>query len=218
MSLSMIGILVNAAWQTLLMVGVSCFFAVLLGMPLGVLLFATQRYQILSSPMMNKIVGAIANIIRSIPFIILMVAITPLTHFIVGSSIGTRAAIVPLVISAIPFIARLIEASLSEVSSGLIEAATAMGATPRQIIMRVLLPEAMPSIVRNITLTLITLVGYSAMAGAVGGGGLGDVAIQYGYQRFLPSVTLVTVALLVVLVQLLQWFGDFIARRLSHVK
>lgn len=218
MSLSMIGILVNAAWQTLLMVGVSCFFAVLLGMPLGVLLFATQHYQILSSPIMNKIVGAVANIIRSIPFIILMVAITPLTHFIVGSSIGTRAAIVPLVISAIPFIARLIESSLSEVSSGLIEAATAMGATPRQIIMRVLLPEAMPSIVRNITLTLITLVGYSAMAGAVGGGGLGDVAIQYGYQRFLPSVTLVTVALLVVLVQLLQWFGDFIARRLAHIK
>lgn len=218
MSLSMIGILVNAAWQTLLMVGVSCFFAVLLGMPLGVLLFATQRYQILSSPMMNKIVGAVANIIRSIPFIILMVAITPLTHFIVGSSIGTRAAIVPLVISAIPFIARLIEGSLSEVSAGLIEAATAMGATPRQIIIRVLLPEAMPNIVRNITLTLITLVGYSAMAGAVGGGGLGDVAIQYGYQRFLPSVTLVTVALLVVLVQLLQWLGDFIARRLAHIK
>lgn len=218
MSLSMIGILVNAAWQTLLMVGVSCFFAVLLGMPLGVLLFATRRYQILSSPIINKIVGAVANIIRSIPFIILMVAITPLTHFIIGSSIGTQAAIVPLVISAIPFIARLIEASLSEVSSGLVEAASAMGATPRQIIMRVLLPEAMPSIVRNITLTLITLVGYSAMAGAVGGGGLGDVAIQYGYQRFLPSVTFVTVALLVVLVQLLQWLGDFIARRLAHVK
>ncbi len=216
MSLPIIGILINGFWQTLLMVVVSCFFALVFGLPLGVLLFATQRYQILSLPWLNKSLGSVVNVIRSIPFIILMVAITPFTQFIVGSSIGTSAAIVPLVISAIPFIARLIESSLSEVSSGLIEAAEAMGATPRQMIVKVLLPEAMPSIIRNITLTLITLVGYSAMAGAVGGGGLGDIAIQYGYQRFLPGVTLVTVVLLVVLVQVLQWLGDSLARRLAR--
>lgn len=214
----MTGVLVSGCWQTLLMVAVSCFFAVLFGLPLGVLLFVTRRYQILSSPVLNKIVGAVVNIIRSIPFIILMVAITPFTHFIIGTSIGTAAAIVPLVISAIPFVARLIEGSLAEVAAGLIEAAEAMGATPRQIIWKVLLPEAMPGIVRNITLTLITLVGYSAMAGALGGGGLGDIAIQYGYHRFLPGITLVTVVLLVILVQLLQWLGDLVASRLAHLK
>ncbi len=218
MSPQIIGILVEGFWQTLLMVLVSCFFAVLFGLPLGVLLFTTRRHRILSSPLFNQLLGGVMNIIRSIPFIILMVAITPLTRWIVGSSIGTIAAMVPLVISAVPFIARLIETSLSEVSYGLIEAAEAMGAAPWQVVIKVLLPEAMPGIVRNVTLTLITLVGYSAMAGAVGGGGLGDIAIQYGYQRFLPSITLATVVLLVLLVQLLQCLGDCVAKRLAHDK
>jgi len=216
MSPGMIGILINGTWQTILMVIVSCFFAVVFGLPLGILLFVTRRYQILSSPYLNKMLGGIVNIIRSIPFIILMVAIIPFTRLIVGTSIGTIAAIVPLAVAAIPFVARLVESALMEVPVGLIEAAEAMGATPWQIIKKVLVPESMPGLVRGITLTLVTLVGYSAMAGAVGGGGLGDIAIQYGYQRFQVYVMLATVVILVILVQLLQWGGDLIAKRLSH--
>src|SRR3990167_340909 len=205
MSSAMIGILVDGLWQTLVMVVLSCLFAVIFGLPLGVVLYTTRRHQILSSPMFNKIVGAIVNIVRSIPFIILMVAIIPLTRVIVGSSICTAAAIVPLTIAAIPFVARLIENALNEVSLGLIEAAESMGASPWQIVIKILLPEAIPGIVRGITLTLITLVGYSAMAGAVGGGGLGDIAIQYGYERFQTGIMVITVVVLVVVVQLLQW-------------
>lgn len=216
MSGQMTGILVNGVGQTLEMLVVSCFFAVVLGLPLGVLLFVTRKYQIASSPIVNKVVGAVVNIIRSVPFIILMVAIIPFTRWIVGTSIGTGAAIVPLAIAAIPFVARLVESSLKEVPLGLIEAAEAMGASPWQVIRKVLLPESRAGIVRGVTLTLITLVGYSAMAGAVGGGGLGDIAIQYGYQRFNGGVMLITVVILVVLVQILQWLGDLVANRLSH--
>lgn len=216
MSPEMTGILLNGLWETLEMVVVSCLFATVVGLPLGVLLFVTQRYQIVSSPILNKALGAIVNIVRSIPFIILMVAIIPFTRLIVGTSIGTQAAIVPLTIAAIPFVARLIESALAEVPSGLIEALESMGATPLKIVRRALLPESMAGIVRGVTLTLITLVGYSAMAGAVGGGGLGDIAIQYGYNRFDVRIMVATIIILVVVVQLLQWIGDLIAKRLAH--
>lgn len=218
MSPGMIGILIKGFWQTLEMVIASCLIAVIFGLPLGVLLFTTTRQKILSSPILNKILSLIVNVVRSIPFIILMVAIIPFTRLIVGTSIGTVAAIVPLAVAAIPFVARLIESALQEVSAGLIEAAEAMGATPLQIIYKVLLPEAMSGIVRVVTLTLITLVGYSAMAGVIGGGGLGDVAIQYGYERFEVHVMILTVLILIIIVQLLQWIGDIIANRLAHTK
>ncbi|GAL07607.1 methionine ABC transporter permease protein [Photobacterium aphoticum] len=164
----------------------------------------------------NRILSVITNIGRSIPFIILLVAIIPFTRFVVGSSIGTAAAIVPLTVGAIPFIARLVEGALLEVPSGLVEAAQAMGATPGQIIRKVLLPEALPGIVNAVTITLVTLVSYSAMAGTVGGGGLGDVGIRYGYQRFDGTVMLITVIMLVILVQAIQSLGDYWVKRLDH--
>ncbi len=164
----------------------------------------------------NRIVGGIVNAVRSTPFIILLVAIIPFTRFITGSSIGTAAAVVPLTLAAAPFIARLVETSLREVDSGLIEAAQAMGATTSQIVFKVLLPEAFPGIVAGFTITLVSLTGYSAMAGAIGGGGLGDLGIRYGYQRFLPEVMLAVVLLLIVFVQMVQSLGDWTVRRISH--
>lgn len=216
MSLTMIGLIIEATWQTLLMVLVSAAIAVVVGLPLGVLLLVTRKHHILEGVTINRILAIFVNVIRSIPFIILMVAITPLTQLIVGTSIGTIAAMVPLTLSAIPFFARMCESSMSEVPTGLIEASQAMGASTMQIIKKVLIPEAMPGIVRGITITLIALVGYSAMAGAIGGGGLGDLAIRYGYQRFEVNVMIVTVAILVVIVQLLQFAGDFFAERIAH--
>lgn len=210
------GLFLEAAGQTLLMVVCSTFFAVLIGIPLGVVMRATDRGCFWSRPLFNRLLSWLVNAIRSIPFIILMVAIIPFTRLIVGSSIGTVAAIVPLAVSAIPFLARIVENALNEVPAGLLEAADAMGATPLQMITRVLLPEAMPSLVRGITLTAIALVGYSAMAGAIGGGGLGDLAIRYGYDRFEVGVMLVTIVVLIVFVQLLQAVGDSLARRLAH--
>ena len=197
------------------MVVVSMAIATALGVPLGVLLNVTGQGQILESPILNKLVGSVVNAVRSIPFIILMVAIIPFTRFIVGSAIGTTAAMVPLVIASIPFIGRQVETSLKEVPYGLIEAALAMGATPFQIITRVLLPESMPSIVAQLTTVIIALVGESAMAGAIGGGGLGDLAIRYGYQRFRPDVMLATVIILIVLVQVVQFAGNRLAKRLN---
>lgn len=160
--------------------------------------------------------GWIINAVRSTPFIILLVAIIPLTRVIAGTSIGTAAAVVPLTIAVAPFIARLVETSLREVDKGLIEAAQAMGATNLQIVMKVLLPEAMPGIVAGLTISLVSLVGYSAMAGAIGGGGLGDMGIRYGYQRFMPDVMLAVVVILIVFVQAMQSFGDWLVRRMSH--
>lgn len=217
MSNAMIGTLLEGLGQTIAMVIISCFFAVLGGLPLGVLLFVTRRQQLLSAPLWHRVLGMVVNVVRSIPFIILMVAIIPFTRWVVGSSIGTAAAIVPLAIAAMPFVARLIESALCDVPAGLIEAGHTLGATPWQVITTILLPEAMPGVVRAITLTLVTLVGYSAMAGAVGGGGLGDIAIQYGYERFNAEVMLATVVVLIILVQLLQWVGDQIAKRVSHL-
>lgn len=215
MSAEILPLLSKALGETVYMVLVSMAIASIIGVPLGVLLYTTDKGQILESPILNKIVGSIVNAIRSIPFIILMVAIIPFTRFLVGSAIGTTAAIVPLVVASIPFIGRQVETSLKEVPAGLIEAALSMGATPVQIISKVLLPEAMPSIVAQLTTVIIALVGESAMAGAIGGGGLGDLAIRYGYQRFRPEVMIATVVVLIILVQLVQFLGNLLAKKLN---
>ena len=208
-------LLSKALGETIYMVVVSMAIASAIGVPLGVLLHTTAKGQILENVVINQTVGSVVNAVRSIPFIILMVAIIPLTRLIVGSAIGTTAAIVPLVIASIPFIGRQVETSLKEVPSGLVEAAQAMGATPLQIISKVLLPEAMPGIVSQLTTVIIALVGESAMAGAIGGGGLGDLAIRYGYQRFRPEVMLATVVVLIVLVQAVQFVGNTLAKKLD---
>ncbi|MBD3878251.1 MAG: ABC transporter permease [Quinella sp. 1Q5] len=208
-------LLSKALGETIYMVVVSMAIASAIGVPLGVLLHTTAKGQILENVVINQAVGSVVNAVRSIPFIILMVAIIPLTRFIVGSAIGTTAAIVPLVIASIPFIGRQVETSLKEVPAGLVEAAQSMGATPLQIISRVLLPEAMPGIVSQLTTVIIALVGESAMAGAIGGGGLGDLAIRYGYQRFRPEVMLATVVVLIVLVQAVQFVGNTLAKKLD---
>ena len=208
-------LLSKALGETIYMVVVSMAIASAIGVPLGVLLHTTAKGQILENVFINQTVGSVVNAVRSIPFIILMVAIIPLTRFIVGSAIGTTAAIVPLVIASIPFIGRQVETSLKEVPSGLVEAALSMGATPFQIISKVLLPEAMPGIVSQLTTVIIALVGESAMAGAIGGGGLGDLAIRYGYQRFRPEVMLATVVVLIILVQLVQFIGNTLAKKLD---
>lgn len=215
MPADMMPLLSKALGETIYMVFVSMAIATAIGVPLGVLLHTTETGQILAAPAFNRAISTVVNTIRSIPFIILLVAIIPFTRLIVGSAIGTTAAMVPLVIAAVPFIGRQVETSLKEVPSGLIEAAESMGASPAQIVWRVLLPEAMPSIVAQLTTTLIALVGESAMAGAVGGGGLGDLAIRYGYQRFRPEVMIATVIILVVLVQAVQFVGNRIAARLD---
>lgn len=218
MSPDMWGLLIDSFWETTYMVVVSTALATLIGLPLGVILTVTRSNHILPNTAINSVLGAIVNAARSTPFIILMVAIIPLTRFIVGSSIGTTAAIVPLTISAAPFVARIIESSLLEIDPGVIEAAQAMGASPMQIIMKVLLPEAMHSIVLGITLAIISLIGYSAMAGALGGGGLGDLAIRYGYQRFRLDIMIITVIVLIVMVQVMQSLGDYISAKLNKNK
>ena len=215
MSQEMLALLIEELWETLYMVSVSAGIATLIGLPLGVILVATSRGHILQNLWLNRILGYIANATRSTPFIILMVAIIPLTRALAGTSIGTNAAIVPLSIAAIPFVGRVVESALREVDYGLIEAAQAMGASPFQIIRRVLLPEAMPSIVLGLTLAIISLIGYSAMAGAIGGGGLGDLAIRFGYQRFRVDVMISTVVILIALVQLVQTAGDQVSQRLN---
>ena len=215
MSQEMLALLIEALWETLYMVAVSAGIATFFGVPLGVILVTTSRGHILQNLWLNRILGYIANATRSTPFIILMVAIIPLTRVLAGTSIGTNAAIVPLSIAAIPFVGRVVESALREVDYGLIEAAQAMGASPFQIIRRVLLPEAMPSIVLGLTLAVISLIGYSAMAGAIGGGGLGDLAIRFGYQRFRVDVMISTVVILIALVQLVQTAGDQVSQRLN---
>ncbi|CVK19117.1 MULTISPECIES: methionine ABC transporter permease [Sporomusa] len=215
MSQDMLMLLVEALGETLYMVAVSSLVSAILGIPLGVILVITGKGHIKEQPVLNQTLGAIINAARSTPFIILMVAIIPFTRLIVGTSIGTNAAIVPLTIAAAPFVARIVESALKEVDAGLIEAAQAMGASPSQIILKVLIPEAMPSIVLGLTLTVISLIGYSAMAGAIGGGGLGDLAIRYGYQRFRADVMLATVVILIALVQMVQSSGDYFAHKLN---
>ncbi|MEZ8741818.1 ABC transporter permease [Photobacterium swingsii] len=212
----LVQLLIEALGQTLTMVLASGLIGFVLGIPLGVALHLTKDNGLMANPKFNKVLGIVVNIGRSIPFIILLVAIIPFTRFIVGSSIGTAAAIVPLTVGAIPFIARLVEGALLEVPTGLVEAAQAMGAKPIQIITKVLLPEALPGIINAVTITLVTLVSYSAMAGTVGGGGLGDVGIRYGYQRFDGTVMAITVIMLVILVQLIQSIGDHLVKRVDH--
>jgi len=216
MSRQLLQLLGESLGQTLLMVGVSGACSFLLGLPLGVILVVTSRGHILEHGVVYRGLGSVVNATRSTPFIILMVAVIPLTRLLVGTSIGTAAAVVPLTLAAIPFVARLVETAVREVDAGLIEAAQAMGATPRQIIVRVLVPEARPAIVGGFTITLVNLIGYSAVAGAIGGGGLGDMGIRYGYQRFLPDVMLAVVVVLIVLVQGVQSAGDWLVRRAGH--
>ena len=195
-------------WNTVYMVAISTFFAVLMGLPMGVILTITDKGHIQESPILYKVLETIVNVGRSFPFAILMVALIPFTRWIVGTSLGTTASIVPLTVAAAPFIARLIETSLKEVDRHILEAAIVMGSNTWQIITKVLLPEALPSILSGITLTIVNLIGYSAMAGLVGGGGLGQVAIQYGYNRFNTFIMVVTVVLLMILVQVVQWIGN----------
>lgn len=206
------------AWSTvdtLVMVGLSGLFGTLVGLPLGIFLATSRSNELFPAPATNRILGLVVNATRSTPFIILVVAIVPLTRFIAGTSIGTRAAVVPLTIAAIPFIARVVEAAIREVDQGLVEAARAFGASPLQIVQKVLLPEAMPAVTLALTLTIVSLLGFSAMVGAVGGGGLGDLGIRYGYQRFMPEVMATVVLILIVLVQGVQTLGEAIARRLD---
>lgn len=208
--------ILEATNETLLMVGISLVFATLIGLPLGVALVVTRPNGLLQNGPLFKVINGIVNFFRSIPFIILLVAILPLTRLIVGTSIGTAAAVVPLVLFSGPFIARLVESSLLEVEPGVVEATEAMGATPWQIVFRVLIPEALSSLVLNITIAAIGLVGASAMAGFVGGGGLGDLAIAYGYQRFETEVMIITVVLLVVIVQVIQTVGNQLSRKIRR--
>lgn len=215
MSQDMLMLLVEGLGETLYMVAVSSLVSALLGIPLGVILVITGKGHIKENLVFNQSLGAVVNAARSTPFIILMVAIIPFTRIIVGTSIGTNAAIVPLSIAAIPFVARVVESALKEVDAGLVEAAQSMGASPSQIILKVLIPEAMPSIILGLTLTVISLIGYSAMAGAIGGGGLGDLAIRYGYQRFRADVMLATVVILIAMVQIVQSSGDYFAQKLN---
>ena len=215
MSLELFELLGKALAETVCMVAVSMAAATVVGIPLGILLVTTAKGGILACVPLNRVVAAVVNALRSIPFIILMVAIIPFTRLVAGSSIGTTAAMVPLTIASIPFIGRQVETTLREVPYGIIEAALAMGATPFQIIRHVYLPEAMSGIVAQLTTVVIALIGESAMAGAIGGGGLGDLAIRYGYQRFRPDVMLATVLVLIAIVQLVQFAGNALAKKLD---
>jgi D-methionine transport system permease protein len=215
MSPELIKLIASSTLDTLTMVALAGVFGTLIGLPLGVFLATSRTGELFPAPYVNRLLGLVVNATRSTPFIILVVAIVPLTRLIAGTSIGTSAAVVPLTIAAIPFIARVIEGAIREVDQGLVEAARAFGASPLQIVRKVLLPEAMPAVTLALTLAAVSLIGYSAMVGAVGGGGLGDLGIRYGYQRFMPEVMATVVAVLICLVQGVQSLGDFISRRLD---
>lgn len=206
----------QASLDTLTMLGASLALTILLGVPLGVSLFLTGEGQISESRILNRIVGTAVNILRSIPFVILLIVMIPFTLILVGTSLGVAGAIPPLVVGAAPFYARLVESALSDVPRVTIEAAEAMGATRLQIVRKALLPEALPGLISGATVTAVALVSFTAMAGVVGAGGLGDLAIRYGYQRFQTDVMLITVALMVAIVQIIQFAGDRLARRADH--
>lgn len=213
----MLSLVAESTWQTIVMVFLSTIFSMVLGLPVGVLLHVTSSEDqggIIPHPVFCNVLSRIVNILRSFPFIILMIVLMPLSRLIIGTSIGTMATVIPLSIAAAPFVARIIESSLKEVDPGVVQAAKAMGSTNWQIILKVLIPEAMPSLVSGVTLTIINLIGYSAMAGAIGGGGLGDLAIRYGYQRFRPSYMVAAVVIIIVMVELIQFVGDRISSRL----
>ncbi|AOT69865.1 methionine ABC transporter permease [Geosporobacter ferrireducens] len=211
----LIALLTPSLFETLYMVFTAIIFTVLFGLPLGVILIITNQDHIMPNPLLNNVLSYAINTMRSLPFIILMIFIIPFTRMVVGTSIGTTAAIVPLVVAATPFFARIVESALREVDWGVVEAAIAMGATPMQIIVKVLIPEAMSSLVLGVTITLINIISFSAMAGVVGGGGLGDLAVRYGYHRFQTDVMLATVVVLIVLVQLIQTAGNRIAKQIN---
>ena len=206
----------RASWDTLLMLGGSMALTVLFGVPLGVLLYLSGRGRLAANPALNAVLSLIVNILRSVPFIILLIVMLPVTVMLVGTSLGVAGAIPPLVVGAAPFYARLVETALREVDRGVVEASQAMGASTFQIVTRALLPEALPGIIAGATVTAIALVSYTAMAGVVGAGGLGDLAIRFGYQRFQTDVMVVTVVLLLVLVQALQMLGDRLVAAVSH--
>ncbi|MGN6107622.1 MAG: methionine ABC transporter permease [Kofleriaceae bacterium] len=212
----LVALLWPATQETLAMVAISTALAGALGLAIGVALAVTTSHGPWPRPLVHRALGAVINLGRSVPFVVLMVAMIPLTRAVVGTSIGTRAAIVPLVVAAIPYVARLVQAALEEVPRGVVEAVDGMGTTPLQLVWHAYLREAAPALVRAATLTAISLVSYSAMAGAVGGGGLGDLAIRYGYHRFRSDVMIATVVVLVALVQLVQGVGEALARRLDH--
>ncbi|WP_373975625.1 ABC transporter permease [Chitinibacter sp. SCUT-21] len=206
----------QATLDTLSMLGGSLLFTLILGLPLGILLFLTGKKQLLAQPVVYGILSFIVNVLRSVPFVILLIIMIPFTVLLTGTSLGVAGAIPPLVVGATPFFARLVETALREVDRGIIEATQAMGATTRQIVLKALLPEAMPGILAAITVTAITLVSYAAMSGVIGGGGLGDLAIRFGYQRFQTDVMVVTVVLLLILVQVLQMVGDKLVQHFSR--
>lgn len=208
-------LILEGLWDTSYMVTLSVLVSHLLGIPLGVILVTTEKGHILECPIVNKFLAVLVNATRSIPFIILLVAIMPLTKLLVGKTIGPTAATVPLVVGATPFVARMVETALKEVEWGIVEAALAMGATPWQIIHKVLLPEAMPSIILGAAITTITLISFSAMAGVVGGGGLGDLAVRYGYYRYETELMIPIVILLIILVQVIQMIGDYFSAKLN---
>lgn len=199
-----INMLLNGIWETVYMVFLSSLLSYVIGIPLGIALVVTDRGGIRPLPLFNRVLGVVINLLRSVPFIILLVMVIPVTRLIVGKIIGPNAAVVPLVISAFPYISRMVESSLKEVDAGVIEAAKSMGASTGQIIWKVLLPEAKPSLLVGAAISITTIVGYSAMAGAVGAGGLGDIAIRYGYHRYETDMMLITVVLLVIIVQIIQ--------------
>ena len=208
-------LLVPSLLETLYMVLLSTIFSILIGFPLGILLVVTEKDNIWEKPLLNKILNGIINVLRSFPFLILMILVFPLSKLLVGKTIGTTATIVPLSIAAAPFVARVMESSLKEVDKGVVELSLSMGATVSQIITKVLIPEAMPSLVLGITLTIINLIGYSAMAGAIGGGGLGDLAIRFGFYRFQTDLMIVSVLIIILLVQGIQYLGDRISIKIN---
>lgn len=210
-----ISLLLPAFNETIYMVLFSMIFSLLIGIPIGILLYVTKPNNILPMNKLNKILDLIVNIGRSFPFIILMILVLPISRFIVGTTIGSTASIVPLSISAAPFVARIIEGAVSEVDNGIIEAAISLGASKFEIITKVLIPEALPSLIHGITLTIINLIGYSAMAGVIGGGGLGDVAIRYGYQRFQVDIMIISVISIIILVQIVQFTGNSIVSKIT---
>ncbi|MEI2273613.1 methionine ABC transporter permease MetI [Sphingobacterium sp. ML3W] len=216
MSDQVLELLLSGTLETLMMTFLSGFFGFVIGLPLGIYLFLTRKHQLLENKTMHQIVSLLVNVFRSIPFIILIVWMIPFTRQLVGTSIGMSAALVPLSIGAAPFIARLVENSLLEIPHGLIEAARAMGASTQQVVFKVLLPEALPSLVNNATITLITLVGYSAMGGAVGAGGLGQIGYQYGYVGYDTFIMNAVLILLILIVFLLQYTGDYISKKVNH--
>lgn len=209
-------LLLNATGETLYMVLLAGLFTLLIGLPLGVLLFISRRDGLLPLPRVNRVLGAVINLGRSLPFVVMLIALIPLTRLIVGTTLGSTAAVVPITIGAFPFFARIVETALDEVDKGRIEAIVAMGGDIRHVILKVLLPEALPALVAGVTLTLVMLIGFSSMAGVIGGGGLGDLAIRYGYQRFNNQIMVVTVIVLVLLVQGVQSLGDRCVRSLAH--